>query len=600
MTRAIILIVGALGLAFVWRAAGLYQATDPLAYRLVLLIGVGLIAGVIELSFRATRVAALGRALVGLPASPAKEDIDKAPPQFRALVEARLHGTPQGLGNAVFTSYLLGLLVMLGLLGTFMGLFETLSGAREALTTSGDVTALRAGLAAPMKGLSRAFGTSATGVACSAMLGLAAVFLRRAESRFSAKLAALTAGPLFPLTIAGRQLAALEAIASDRKALPAATRAIEVASKRLVTLASEIERGQRESSKEATDAIRNAASSIQKQVEAGVMAAADAVGPLLDRAVLAAGEGASNALGGAAQAVADQRDATVALLTEHAVRVTALDEGANERARDRAAADEQTSRRLADLGERLERIAADIDSRTEMVIRSLSAQLEQGVDKASSAIAPMLERTAERAAETFTGFLGAEERRIGERDRADARRGMELDELIARMDALTESLELRSREQAERAIGLETRLERERVAAGTLLAEKLADHAAGWGQGLDTTAGLVRGAAESVRASGGELTAVAEMFSGAVDRYREANERWLDNLSVIEGVIEKQGEGASVDLLAGYLEQTREMFDHSMAFQRELFAELRALRPSRLPSRPTAPPRQADSDKGLP
>jgi hypothetical protein len=336
VTRAIIAAVGALGLVFVWRAAALYQENDPFAYRLVLLIGVGLIAGLIELLSRATRIASLSRALATLPAAPAKADIDKSPAALRSLVEARLNGTPQSLGSAVFTSYLLGLLVMLGLLGTFMGLFETLSGAREALTTSGDVTALRQGLAAPMNGLSRAFGTSATGVACSAMLGLAAVFLRRAEARFVSSLSALTAGPLFPLTIAGRQLAALEAIAADREALPVAAKAIEKASKRLAAVATEIERAQRESSKEAadalrevasateraqresskeaadtlreaareieraqrassketTDALRDAASSIKQDVQAGVTAAAAAIAPLLDRAVIAAGEGA--------------------------------------------------------------------------------------------------------------------------------------------------------------------------------------------------------------------------------------------------------------------------------------------------------------------
>ena len=55
MTRVIIAVVGALGLAFVWRAAQLYQGSDPLAYRMVLLIGVGMLAGLVELMLRATR-----------------------------------------------------------------------------------------------------------------------------------------------------------------------------------------------------------------------------------------------------------------------------------------------------------------------------------------------------------------------------------------------------------------------------------------------------------------------------------------------------------------------------------------------------------------
>src|SRR6202040_1346029 len=119
----------------------------------------------------------------------------------RALLRAKIAGAPASAGSAVFTPYLLGLLVMIGLLGTFLGLFETLRGAREALTSSGDVEALRASLAAPMQGLPRSFGTSAAGVSASAMLGLAAALARHAESRFGQALATYAADGLAPLTV---------------------------------------------------------------------------------------------------------------------------------------------------------------------------------------------------------------------------------------------------------------------------------------------------------------------------------------------------------------------------------------------------------------
>ena len=54
----------------------------------------------------------------------------------------RAAGVPADAGQG-WLPYLLGLLVMVGLLGTFLGLFETLRGAREALGASGDVAALR-------------------------------------------------------------------------------------------------------------------------------------------------------------------------------------------------------------------------------------------------------------------------------------------------------------------------------------------------------------------------------------------------------------------------------------------------------------------------
>jgi biopolymer transport protein ExbB/TolQ len=61
---------------------------------------------------------------------------------------------------------------MLGLLGTFVGMVDTFQGAVFALEGSTELQAIREGLAAPINGLSLAFGTSFAGVAASAMLGL--------------------------------------------------------------------------------------------------------------------------------------------------------------------------------------------------------------------------------------------------------------------------------------------------------------------------------------------------------------------------------------------------------------------------------------------
>jgi hypothetical protein len=72
-----------------------------------------------------------------------------------------------------------GLLVMLGMLGTFLGMVVTLNGAVFALEDTTDLPAIRSALAAPVKGLGLAFGTSVAGVAASAMLGLLSALSRR-------------------------------------------------------------------------------------------------------------------------------------------------------------------------------------------------------------------------------------------------------------------------------------------------------------------------------------------------------------------------------------------------------------------------------------
>jgi hypothetical protein len=121
------------------------------------------------------------------------------------------------------------------------------------------------------------------------------------------------------------------------------------------------------------------------------------------------------------------------------------------------------------------------------------------------------------------------------------------------------------------------------------LGERLAEHAAGLAASIADVTKVVLSAAESVKAGGGELALVAEMFTSAVDRYRQGSEQWLDTLASLETALEKKAGGEAPDLLGAYLDRTREVFDHSLAFQRELFAELRAVKAS--VARPQGAPR---------
>src|SRR3546814_10593039 len=88
----------------------------------------------------------------------------------------------------VLTPYLVGLLVLLGMLGTFLGMVATLRGTGLALQSATDLQAIRASLAAPVTGLGFAFGTSVAGVATSAMLGLLSALCRRDRVRAARRL----------------------------------------------------------------------------------------------------------------------------------------------------------------------------------------------------------------------------------------------------------------------------------------------------------------------------------------------------------------------------------------------------------------------------
>lgn len=92
--------------------------------------------------------------------------------------------------------YLTGLLVFLGLLGTFWGLLETISSIGDTIQTldpkAGDANSmldsLKSGLSAPLAGMSTAFSSSLLGLSGSLILGFLDLQAGRAQNRFYTEL----------------------------------------------------------------------------------------------------------------------------------------------------------------------------------------------------------------------------------------------------------------------------------------------------------------------------------------------------------------------------------------------------------------------------
>jgi len=169
------------GLAAVcWVGFG-YIRSNPLALTMTTLIGAFYLMGALELRRFHQATSTLATALTAIPENlPSLATwLDKVHPALRNPVRQRIEGERVGLPGPVMTPYLVGLLVLLGMLGTFLGMVVTLDGAVLALESTTDLPTIRAALSAPVKGLGLAFGTSVAGVAASAMLGLVSAVCRR-------------------------------------------------------------------------------------------------------------------------------------------------------------------------------------------------------------------------------------------------------------------------------------------------------------------------------------------------------------------------------------------------------------------------------------
>ena len=198
MSRALVWGVFAAGLGVVlWVAAG-YAATSPLALVVLALIIAAYLAGAWELQRFEQDSTVLAQALDSPPKTLQEFSawLEGLPSCLRQTVARRIDGERVGLPGPTMAPYLVGLLVLLGMLGTFLGMVVTLKGAVVALDRTTDLPALREALSAPVKGLGLAFGTSVAGVAASAALGLLVALARRHRAQVSQALDVATSGPL--------------------------------------------------------------------------------------------------------------------------------------------------------------------------------------------------------------------------------------------------------------------------------------------------------------------------------------------------------------------------------------------------------------------
>lgn len=204
-----------------WVAWG-FVGSSALALAMTLAIAMGYLVGAQELrQFRAA-TATLEAALADLAQPPTSLDawLARVSPALQNPVRLRIEGSRGALPNPTLTPYLVGLLVMLGMLGTFLGMVVTFKGAVFALEGSTDLQAIRAALAEPIRGLGLSFGTSVAGVAGSAMLGLLSAISRRERLQVVRLLDDRIATVLRTYSLARQREETLKALQAQTNALP--------------------------------------------------------------------------------------------------------------------------------------------------------------------------------------------------------------------------------------------------------------------------------------------------------------------------------------------------------------------------------------------
>jgi hypothetical protein len=639
LALASVLAPGALGMFVVARTAAYYAGQDSGALLLVLAMGAGLALGLAELVGRVRRSVALDAELSGLAPQLEEAQLNKLSPSLRQLFWARIEHAPLARSESI-TPYLVGLMVMLGLLGTLLGLFETLGGAGHALTASNNIEALRGGLSGPMRGLTRSFGCSAAGVSASAMLGLAAAIVRKRESAVLQRVQSYANEALRGLSPHRSQAETLARLSEQGASMPAAAAALTRVAEQLNGLSERWEAAHARAAEaqqksienafahlhgEVTKAAGEAGRSLQKvlttQLEQLLQKTRDSVaqhaqetGRTLDRELLARREsdallrkGLSDELSALQAGLAESRASETALVAgqverleasltrcaaqqaeqlsqqsllvnEHMGTLAHASRALSERLEQDARARQDDAARLFDtVGAQLSKVGGELGSVAEAVSAQLTTRMDQEhslVERTREAMA-LIENHGRALGEALTrqeraveGLLsGARENLAASADQAQGEARAALAQVVALAG-----------DQAERLVQLEQKLEAAQAAQAGVLSHELSSHAERLSQGLTGTSGVVQEAAELLKASSVELSAVAEMFAKSVERQREAASTWLESLGELEGAVERVGRGAAADALGDQLASTQEVFARQLQFQRELFEQLRMLR----------------------
>ncbi len=606
-------VIGALAILWV---AGVFLGADNLGFGVTLLIGLVYAIGTWELLRFRRATGSLNEALNTLsePLDDIYQWLLSLDSSLQSAVRLRVEGHANGLPAPAVTPYLVGLLVMLGLLGTFVGMVDTLKGAVVALEGTNELEAIRAGLAAPIEGLGIAFGTSVAGVAASAMLGLLSTISRRERLQASRFLDAKIGQELRKFSSSHQQQLAFRAMQDQASTLPLVAEqlgdllskfdeVVERLEARLLTNQEQFQGSTTELYRELNESIDH---SLKTSLVENAKLISSSVTPLAEKTLdhlsdvaaqtqqqlaalsqqqLAAVDKAlsgSNTIMREALDVSlkqqtssthelidsvnrsvstitqEMQDSSKALLEEFASRGQQWSEQQQE----------QATLFNVTVDTRLTQLRDDESQRGDAAIerlRELESQVAQHIQSLGQSLEEPMTRLIETASQTPKAAADVIEKLRGEMTKNFERDNDLLAErarLMEQLDSLSNTLEKNSVGQRD---AIDTLIERS--------AETLSTVGQQFGKNVQNESSKLSEVVENFASSSAEMASLGDAFNAAVNVFSESNNLLIENLGRIETSLEKS-DSRSNEQLAYYVAQAREIIDHNLLTHKEILDAL--------------------------
>ncbi len=624
--------------AIVWVASGFF-GNHALALAMTLLIGAAYGVGAFELYRFRQASASLDAALAHIPESLQNlgDWLVELHVSLQNPVRLRIEGERMGLPGPALTPYLVGLLVMLGMLGTFLGMVVTLNGAVFALEGTSDLAAIRSAFATPIRGLGLAFGTSVAGVASSAMLGLMSALSRRERMQVAQLLDTRIATTLRTFSLTHQRQESLKALQLQSRLLPAVVDQLQTMMAQMQTMGQQLNQRLLDNQQGFHSEIKGVYIELAQSVDAslrssltqGAQAAAASLVPVLEVALSGMAQQTGQLHQRMVESTQQQLEAISARL---ATSTDALLCGVTD-AQTKAHAEQTESeqQRLQAWRLSLQDMADSTQTSASRSAAEVTRLLASSEELVRARIATETEWSAQHGARmevitevlhTELGALREAEERRGNAavERLDALQtamtqhlstlGQALEEPIARLiqtasEAPRAAAEViaKLREEVSHSVARDNSLLEERgriletlnallgsihhasteqravidelVASSALALENASSQFAS--QVGNETLKLSELTA-SVGASAVEVSSLSDSFGFAVRSFNDANQNLIANLQRIEAALDKSM-ARSDDQLAYYVAQAREIMDLSILSQKGVFEQLRQAPP---------------------